>query len=150
MNDGRLLTATFCDDIRQEVGFKHSLMGCYAGGELVVDTVPSMLPKLCAFITLITPLKKPLKKCTIRALYNEEVIAENIFPDNNFPKEQDFEKFLTPTDTRYALNIQMNFIPLLVEKDSILRIEAETEEGIILGSRLVLRKRRDDDLATNQ
>ncbi len=35
-----------CDDVRLEIGNKHSLMGVYAG-TIIVTKVPSLLPKVC-------------------------------------------------------------------------------------------------------
>jgi hypothetical protein len=47
MTAQRTVIAQFCDDVRQEIGNKFSLMGCY-GSDLYVPAFPITLPKLCA------------------------------------------------------------------------------------------------------
>ena len=44
----------FCDDIRQEIGGKTSLMGCYHG-DLLVPKFPATVHQLCFFGRLILP-----------------------------------------------------------------------------------------------
>ena len=46
MTENRTVIAQFCDDFRQEIGNKFSLMGCY-GTDLYVPQFPITLPKLC-------------------------------------------------------------------------------------------------------
>jgi hypothetical protein len=41
----------FCDDIRQEVGNKMSMMGVYSSALLTPEPFPIVLPKLCMFVT---------------------------------------------------------------------------------------------------
>lgn len=150
MNEGRILLATFCDDIRQEVGYKFSLMGCYAGGELIVDTMPIVLPKIFASIEVLSAIVNPLKQLTIRAFLNDTLLAENVFPADKLPLESDIDKIKDSSDSRYILHLQLAFIPLIIEKDSILKIEADTEEGFLKGSRLMIRLRQDYDAPITQ
>lgn len=56
----RYLHTMWCDDIRQEVGNKPSLMGVYTG-HLVVPQLPMHLPRLGIFSILSTPLDRPFK-----------------------------------------------------------------------------------------
>ncbi len=44
---------TFCDDIRQEVGGKTSLIGCYAGTIWLHNPFPFTFPKFCFSIDLV-------------------------------------------------------------------------------------------------
>lgn len=150
MNEDRILLATFCDDIRQEVGYKLSLMGCYVGGELIVDTIPTVLPKLYASIMALSPIAKPFKQLTIRALLNDIVLAENEYPADLLPIATDIIKRKALEDSKYIIHLQIAFIPLIIEKDSILRIEADTEEGVLKGSRLIIRLRQEQDAPITQ
>jgi hypothetical protein len=54
-------SATFCDDIRQEVGGKISLMGCY-GNDMRFHGVafPILIPKLCVHIVAKLPGDRPI------------------------------------------------------------------------------------------
>jgi hypothetical protein len=58
MTGKRTVIAQFCDDVRQEIGNKFSLMGCY-GTDLYVPAFPFTLPKLCAFVHVRTPRERP-------------------------------------------------------------------------------------------
>jgi hypothetical protein len=48
------MVALFCDDVRNEVGNKLSLMGVY-GQDLLLREFPATLPKLCAVMLLDLP-----------------------------------------------------------------------------------------------
>lgn len=140
MSEDRLILVDYCDDIRHEVGFKYSLMGCYAS-ELIVDDIPAILPKLCASITAITPLDKPFKNIVFRAYLNDDLLTESSVPPENLSKSFDEIRNDGMDYTKMVLKVQMAFVPLIIQNESILRVEAETEDGIIKGSRLKLRKK---------
>lgn len=145
MNEGRIVVADFCDDIRHEVGFKYSLMGCYSG-ELIADSLPITLQKLCASLSVHTPLEKPLKSLTVRAFLGSEIIAEMEFPSENLIAELDkVMSTAKPESTKLSLKMHMIFSPVIVSEQTELIIEAETEEGIIKGPKLIIRTRQSSD-----
>jgi len=145
MNENRLLIADYCDDIRHEIGYKYSMMGCYSG-ELILDALPSVLPKLCASVTALTPIGNPFKKLVFRAFLNDTLLLENeIPPDQLESNQKTLQENAESESTRMSLKIQLTFTPLIVETDSTLRVEAETEDGVLNGSRIKLRKRTDSD-----
>ena len=57
-------SVVWCDDIRQEVGNKPSLMGVYTGS-LVVPALPAVLSKLCAWVTLMVPIDMALEEVSM-------------------------------------------------------------------------------------
>lgn len=61
----RWVNVVWCDDIRQEIGNKPSLMGVYTGG-LDVPALPATLPRLAAWINVYTPTSQPFKRLTLR------------------------------------------------------------------------------------
>ena len=63
----RYVHATYCDDIRQEVGGKLTLVGVY-NGSLLVPSFPVVLPKLCLALQVVTAVSEPLKDLTFRVL----------------------------------------------------------------------------------
>lgn len=134
MSAGRYLFVQFCDDIRQEVGNKLSLIGCY-GSELLVEKLPAILPKLCVQAHLSTPLDQPFERATLRAYINGDILAELEFPVaavNARPRADD------PTATRMNFTAIMALSPFIFDKEGVVRIEAETESGIVKGGRLRL------------
>jgi len=145
-NEGRLIVADFCDDIRQEVGNKFSLMGCYGGPDLQIHPIPGTLPKLCASIQIITPKERPFVSLTVRALLNEDVIAELEIPMDQL--SIGLEERLAndhPDRKRLSLRFQMGFSPLTILEPSNLQIVAETEEGLIKGPILSIKGRPESE-----
>jgi hypothetical protein len=135
-NADRYVTVTYCDDIRQEVGNKLSFIGCYQGGELHVQAVPSALPKLCAFISVTTPKDRPFKSLSIKVLQDETELALLELPTDglsNVPPNID------DSVTRMALSTAMMFAPFMIEKPTSLRILVTTEEGEMTGPRLAIK-----------
>lgn len=149
MNEGRIVFAEFCDDIRLEVGNKYSLMGCYTG-ELIMQPIPSLLPKLCAAITAVTPIEKPFQSLIFRAFLNDDLIVETEIQLENLQKNHELLTKDPKDFTKLLVRVQMAFVPLVVQQESVLRIEAETEEGIIKGSKLLIRGLIDTDQQVTQ
>jgi hypothetical protein len=68
----RFVQVTWCDDIRREVGEKLSLMGTYQG-EIGLPTIPAVLPRLGALVTVTTPLHRPFRKMRVRIMREDAV-----------------------------------------------------------------------------
>lgn len=79
MPETRYVTVQFCDDIRQEVGNKYSLVGCY-GPSMLLSAVPVVLSKLCAFVRIYTPVNRPFAKLSIRVLRGDQLLTEMEIP----------------------------------------------------------------------
>jgi hypothetical protein len=75
MASNRTVIAQFCDDVRQEIGNKFSLMGCY-GTDLYVPAFPITLPKLCVFVHVRTTREHPFQRLTLRLVRGSEVLSE--------------------------------------------------------------------------
>ena len=136
MSFDRFVVAQFCDDIRQEIGNKHSLMGCYAE-DLLVPALPWVLAKLCAQVKIATPVERPFERLSVRALLNEELIAELEFPAAQLDAaKRDIKSRDLGSERRMAVVALLTFSPLQVREAGKLRIEAETEEGLHRGSSL--------------
>ncbi|MEJ5207462.1 hypothetical protein [Denitratimonas sp. CY0512] len=67
--------AIYCDDIRQEISGKVTLVGTYTGS-LLVRSFPVTLPKLCLALNVVTPVEGSFGDLKIRITHNEVVIAE--------------------------------------------------------------------------
>jgi len=136
VNVSRIVISQFCDDIRQESGNKYSLMGCY-GNELLVEKLPVLLPKLCVQVRAITPIDKPFSKLAIRAVMNDDIIAEMNVLSGEL-------KITAPSGIdnpiRTELSVMMTFSPLPITEPSKLRIEAEADDEILRGGVLLFRE----------
>ena len=143
MTNARILVSLFCDDIRQELGNKFSLMGCY-GDEIIVEKLPAALPKLCVQLRAVTPLDRPFKRLVLRAMLNDDLLAEMELPQEQL--EQAARAICEREDAlRLSVMAVMGFSPLLVSEASYLRVEAQTEEGVLNGGRIHIRERKPED-----
>ena len=132
----RLLTAIFCDDIRHEVGNKMSFMGCYQG-ELFVPSAPIALAKLCVYVTLITPIGRPVQSLLFKVLQEDDMELARIELPAEALRNSNF--VVEGSATRAGLNAAMVFSPFVIEKSTILRVLAITEEGEVVGPRLLVK-----------
>lgn len=130
----RFISFQFCDDIRQEIGNKFSLIGCY-GGIIEVDPIPSVMPKLCALVRVHTPIERPFSKLVVRILRDDTPVAEVVFPPEAFVNES----WKTPGARGHALRAMIVMAPFAVESPCDLRVEAETEEATLAGGRVWIR-----------
>lgn len=67
--------AIYCDDIRQEVGNKLSYLGVY-GPNLIVQSFPTTLVKLCCVFNVRVPLSAAPKHVVFRLYRDEEILFE--------------------------------------------------------------------------
>jgi len=141
----RHIEVIYCDDIRYEIGNKVSFMGVYSA-DLFVSEFPAILPKLCIHVGVVTPFDEPFEKLLIQIHQNDTPIIDtgNIFAENLISSEPDNTSETSADDSNNHLRFKThNFIftlsPFAVEKNSKLRILAETEKGILRGRALLIR-----------
>jgi hypothetical protein len=138
-NDDRFITAIFCDDIRPELGNKLSFMGCYQG-EIIVQITPVVLPKLCVSVSVSTPKERPFKLLAIRVVQDDDVeLARMDIPKEGIKGIAGSSQISDKTSTRISLNTAIVFSPFVIEKPTMLRLVATTEEGEITGPRLLIK-----------
>ena len=141
MRAGRIVVTQYCDDIRREVGNKYSLMGCY-GNELIAETLPAVLQKLCAQVRVITPIDQPFSKLVIHAFLNEDSIADI---EIDTTKMSEMEKEASPDANWITVTAMLVLSPLAIEKPCTLKIEAETEGETLKGAAFRIRAREPED-----
>jgi hypothetical protein len=124
----RFVSIQFCDDIRQELGGKFSLMGCY-GPIINIKPIPSVLPKLCASIKIHTPISRPFQRLAVRIMKGDASIAELLFPT-----VEPVPASAMPNGAQWSVAAAMIVMaPFAVESACTLRVEVETEEGVLHG-----------------
>jgi hypothetical protein len=133
MNAERFLVGLYCDDIRNEVGNKLTLVGCY-GTDLLLNAFPIVLPKLALYVRAYTPASRLFQKLVLRLRQNEELLGELEIPAAELAAATDH-----PNSSWAIIQAVMFMSPLLIQSCGFLRLEAETEEGLLLGSNLVIR-----------
>lgn len=124
----RHVEVIYCDDIRQEVGAKLSFMGIYTG-DMILGSIPAILPKLCIAINFVTPIDDPFESLRI-----------HIFQDG-------IENPIISTDTITApprvddndganllmAHLMLTMSPFQIESPTALRVVADTERGQLKG-----------------
>lgn len=74
------VSATYCDDIRNEVGGKISYMGVY-NSDLLLSEFPAQLAKLCIQVLIQFPIETTASNITVKVTKNGESLAEIPLPE---------------------------------------------------------------------
>lgn len=72
----RWVNAIYCEDVRNELGGKTSLMGIFAS-EMIVPVFPATIPRLVAMVKLRTPSDELPKTVRFVIYRDDEVLAES-------------------------------------------------------------------------
>jgi uncharacterized protein DUF6941 len=136
MTQNRTVIAQFCDDVRQEIGNKFSLMGCY-GADLYVPQFPFTLPKLCVFVYVRTPRERPFERLTLRLARGGEVLSELVAnPDKlNAGETPAWAKWLSMTGI-------LAVTPFRATAPCRLQVLAETESETLESGQFLIERMR--------
>lgn len=132
MTDDRSLAITFCDDVRQELGNKFSLMGVYSMS-LNVSSFPATLPKLCVNAVVSTPRKRPLSKAVLRVFRDDTMLVELAAPDEALKQARNAAG---GTSVRYTLTGVIALVPLQLDGPCQLHVQVETDDETLIGDSL--------------
>jgi hypothetical protein len=136
MTQSRTVITQFCDDVRQEIGNKFSLMGCY-GTDLYVPSFPITLPKLCVFVHVRTPREQPFGRLTLRLMRGGDVLSE---------LEANPEKLNSGDTPAWARWLSMTGIlavtPFQAGGPCRLRVVAETESEALESGQFLIERMR--------
>jgi hypothetical protein len=116
----------FCDDIREEVGNKISMIGVYRG-ELQVAVVPTLLSKLCVAIYCDTSVDRLFQSLSTRISVGDKILREDSIPQEALVKMQAAAAEKGSSEDpiqRIAIGMQMLFSPFVIEKESTLVVTA--------------------------
>lgn len=126
------LSTIYCDDIRQEVGGKLSLMGVY-NAVMYVPQFPATLPKLWIMATYVVAHDEPPKSLRMRVFRNNEVLADlDAMPDYLQQLANAREPVVPmPDGSQRVINSSMHvcFSPLVLDGPCVLRVVAITDQG---------------------
>ncbi len=136
MTAQRTVIAQFCDDVRQEIGNKFSLMGCY-GTDLYVPAFPITLPKLCVFVHVRTPRERPFERLTLRLVRGGERLSELVAnPDKlNAGETPDWARWLSMTGI-------LAVAPFNAAAPCRLQVLAETESETLESGQFLIERMR--------
>lgn len=131
----RFIDAIYCDDIRNEAGGKHSLMGVY-GNALFAREYPLTLPRFCVAVRLVMPIEESLEGVRLVVLLEDQELAsvELGTADHEEARRQVEEQERTlggavllgeDPERINLINMHFMFSPLQVAQPSILRIRLQ-------------------------
>ena len=116
----------FCDDIREEVNSKSTLVGIYGGEMLVAAQGPVIIPQLC-FVgkLLFNPSKLPNSVSIILQRYDEVVQGEEMArvdlpPIADLPLPPKVKSY-APGEGKMQMQAAMKMSPLPVERNFTIR-----------------------------
>ena len=75
----RILRSLYCDDIRQEVGGKVSLMGIYTG-MMYLPEMPALLPRICVYSSLSVPIDDAIDHIEFELMVDGKIVFEHSNP----------------------------------------------------------------------
>lgn len=145
------LSAVYCDDIRNEMGGKVSLMGVYQS-DMVFPQFPVITSKFCARITLRFAVENRPKE----ALKIELFAGDNAIGAIEMDSQQIQTTELPPLDAdipaedQYlALQAMLVFSPFQIEAPCRLRLRASVDGNEIKGNGLKIRLPSLEERAAN-
>lgn len=123
----RKFDCIFADDIRNEIGGKHSIIGIY-NSVLSLETAQSLIPKLAISLNCHTDFDHPFKQIFVLVMLDDSVISQNELPPEFLEKSfNESKKLLLESgislDSRFykaTVNIHLN--PLVIKQPSRLNV----------------------------
>lgn len=133
----RIVSTIFCDDIREEVGGKVSLIGTY-GGDMLVPYFPAQILKFCLQVRVLTPADRPFESITAKVYLGDEVISESVAPPEALVVPSMPEGLPEGDDCKLVHSISFAFLfgPMVFEKPELIRVRVVTESEELRGQGL--------------
>lgn len=139
----RKFDCIFADDIRNELGGKHSIIGVY-NSVLSLDTAQSLIPKLAVSLTCHTDFGHPFKQIFVLVMLDDAVISQNELPaeflERSFAENRKMleDSGVSPDSQSYKATVNIHLNPLVIKQQSRLNVVVVADgEEIRVGSLLL-------------
>jgi hypothetical protein len=145
------LSAIYCDDIRQEINGKASLMGVY-GTEMLFPEFPVIAPKFCVHVSLRFPAnQRPTESLQINLLKDDEVIGSIAIDKETLqsPRQSPATKDLPEEERILTLQGMLVFTPFSVDAPCKIKMRADFDGKELRGNGLIIRLPTDEERAAN-
>lgn len=123
----RFLQCIFCDDIREEVGGKKTIVGWHAGETIAVPKDGAIvLPSLCLVGLLSVPPNPKFSSLSIDLTQDDDALQHVMVPAEALEKMQDDES----SNTLYGRQIQLaiKMTNLSIDRTCVLRLRVTIDE----------------------
>lgn len=122
----RFAHTIWCDDIRQEVGNKPSLMGVFAGGVLL-PSLPAVLPRLGVQTWVVSPVDQPIQLLELQIVRDDGVVLVEIKPEG--PAHTAFPRVEDATRQQIVVGVVMGPVEIPVGcKWFVVKVKADGDE----------------------
>lgn len=121
--------ALYCDDIREEANGKSSLMGVHEGN-LVVESLPARLSKLCVVIFARFTPDKPVKTFKVSIELNGEIIVDMPVTETEYKSHFNKEIFESQS-TLVNLKTNVVFSPFVIKEEGTLQAKIFLDDDLI-------------------
>jgi hypothetical protein len=132
----------FCDDIRDEVSNKKTLVGVY-NGELVIGSLPAVVPTFGLAVTYLEPLEMPVKPVSIKVFVPNKEGKGEVVLDVELPPDREER----PTDAApdplaefRAHLLYFRLSPLILQGEGHIKVRAYFDDTEIRLGSLRVRK----------
>lgn len=139
----RKFDCIFADDIRNELGGKHSIIGVY-NSVLSLDTAQSLIPKLAVSLTCHTDFGHPFKQIFVLVMLDDAVISQNELPaeflERSFAENRKMleDSGVSPDSQSYKATVNIHLNPLVIKQQSRLNVVVVADgDEIRVGSLLL-------------
>ena len=133
-------SSVFCDDIRPELGNKHSFMGVY-NGSIILPQFPFTLPKFCIFVYYFEKVDAVVPPLTLQ-VYLPGDQPENPRISVEVPSQPELPlppNFNILDDPRKVINVPIQIAPFVFDCEGPIKVRMKRGDDIIrLGSLLAM------------
>lgn len=149
----RSVDTLYCDDIRQEINGKFSYIGVYQS-ELIAQSLPITLPKLCIVIMVRSPIDDPPQSLTVQIRKNEgdraDESAEEILREISVSEEElanaansidaSVDDGVNREDRMQRLQFMVTFSPMQLDNPCLIRVYAWADDERLRGPGLKVKQ----------
>ena len=128
----RILRSLYCDDIRQEVGGKVSLMGIYTG-MMYLPEMPALLPRICVYSSLSVPIDDAIDHIEFELMVDGEIV---LTIPGQLPVQSTAPADLLAPPTLRTVTIAAMLCPFPVDAPCLLESRVLIGTDVVPGSRL--------------
>lgn len=120
------LYCIFCDDIRNELDGKTSIVGWYADGtQVLMGGVPLLLPKFSIVGILTIPIEKQPAAMTIDLLKDEEVLQSISIPHDKLDSARDVSQRKPSSPRTIAFRLAIQTVNFPIDRACTLRMRVQ-------------------------
>ncbi len=140
----RKYDCVFADDIRNEIGGKHSIIGIY-NTVLSLDAAETLIPKLAISLNCYTDFENPFKQLFVMVMLDDAVISQNELPAQFLEKsfsenKKTLEEAGIPLSTQlYKATVNIHLNPLVIKQNAILNVVVVADGVETKAGNLILR-----------